>query len=242
MRPWLPVLGLAALLWAGKTGASAEPFDYRPSDQAFRAFDQLARSARDGSLPRLSDEGARPVLLAVWNGVALEIGRPFEAFDTEYLRRACAAGQAVLSRYFEADEAAAAAGRPPEQRYWPEILEGVDFVMRCAAGLLQAHAALARRFLPGLAYAEARQAWDELRVQLVDQFNGPLRAIAAGALTGEAADRLTVAMRESARRIAGTLPEAERDALVTLARAAAARAAPLARGDLDAFAEIIAGR
>lgn len=242
MRRLLPVLALAAALSAGDAWASAVPFDYRPSDQAYRVFDRLARSTPDGSLPRLSDEAARPVLLAVWNGVALEIGRPFEAFDTEYLRRACAAGQAVLTRYFEADEAAAAAGRPPEQRYWPEILEGVDFVIRCAAGLLQAHAALARRFLPGVAYAEARQGWAELRGQLLDQFNGPLRAIAAGALTGEAADRLTVAMRESAGRIAGVLPEAERNALVALAREAAARAEPLARADLEAFADTIAGR
>lgn len=241
MRRLLPALGLAAALLGGGP-ASAAPFDSRPSEEGFRAFDRMAREPADETLPRLSDDRGRRVLLAVWNGVALEPGRPFDAFDTEHLRRACANGQAVLVRYFEADEAAATANRAPDQRYWPEILEGVDFMIRCSAALLQAHAGLSARFLPGIAYAEAREAWDRLRGQLIDQFNGPLRAIGAGALEGAAQDRLSVAFRESAGRIAGTLPESERDALVALAREAAARAEPLARADLEGFADIVSGR
>lgn len=241
MRRLLPaLLVVAALVCVGP--ASAAPFDDRPAEAAFRAFDRLVRESTDDSLPRLSDDRGRAVLLAVWNGVALETGRPFDAFDTENVRRVCAIGQTVLVRYFEADEAAARAGSPVDRRYWAEILEGVDFAIRCAAGLLQAHTALAARYLPGIAYAEPRQAWDQLRGQLVEQFNGPLRAISAGALGGEALDRITVAFRESAGRVAGTLPVAERDRLVALVRSAAARIEPLARADLEVFADTVAAR
>ncbi|WP_439573615.1 hypothetical protein [Phreatobacter sp.] len=241
MRRLLPTLFVAAALGCGAP-ASAAPIDDRPAGEAYAAFDRMARESADDALPRLSTDRGRAVLLGVWNGVALETGRPFDAFDTERLRRICSYGQMVLVRYFDADETAAAASRPPDQRYWLEILEGVDFAIRCAAGLLQAHTALAARYLPGIAYDEARQSWGHLRAQLLDQFNMPLRAIGAGALAGEALDRMAVAFRESAGRVAGMLPQAERDALVALARQAAARAEPLARADLEFFADTVAGR
>jgi hypothetical protein len=230
---WL-VLSLAA----APLGAQV---DTEAAGRARAEFDRRVAAAPDGPLPRLSDTGDAVMLRTIWDGVALAPARRFDAQDAEAVFRACGAGQAVLTRYFDADAAASARGAPAEG-YRPEILEGVDFMIRCAAALLEAHGDVMRGQMPGLAFAEVRRRWDELRGQIVAQFERPLRAIGAEALDEEAAVRFAVALRESSGRIAGALPEAERDALLQLARQASARAPPLSRPDLELFISAVAGR
>jgi hypothetical protein len=240
-RIFRPMLALVAGLVAAEP-VRAAPFDDAAAGRARMEFERRMAVAQDAPLPRLSDIEAAPLLRAIWNGIDLAPNRRFEAQDVPTLFRTCGSGQSVLVRYFDADGAAAAASVPPEERFGPEILEGVDFMIRCAAALLQANGDASRRQLPGVAFAESREGSEQLRGQLVEQFNGPLRAISAGALSGEPLDRLAVAFRESAPRVAGILPAAERDALVALARQAAAVATPLAKADLGVFAEAVAGR
>ncbi|MBL8568631.1 MAG: hypothetical protein JNK84_06055 [Phreatobacter sp.] len=210
-----------------------------PARRARLEFDRYMAGAPRGELPRLADPATAPMLRAIWDGIGITPARRFGARDVPSLFRTCSSGQAVLARYFAADSAAAGASG---DGFWPEILEGIDFMIRCSAALLQANAEALQGQLPGLAFAESRVGAEQLRGQLVEQFNGPLRAIAAGALAGEAVDRITVALRETGPRVAGSLPTPERDALLELVRAAAAKAGPLARADLETFADVVASR
>ncbi|WP_439573619.1 hypothetical protein [Phreatobacter sp.] len=247
----LPMLLLAALVTvmpAFATAVAARPAagpDPRVLQEAISRFMQLSAEAeRNGTLPRLSDREAWPILQSLWDR---RIVAPDQTFDRERvlaLAPFCVTGGQVVARYVtfrtRGFNDPAAAGNLA--LFQPEIATGMDFTLRCSIVLLEWGASHFRNLPPERLTDRARVDFDDLRRQVTDSIIGALGLIRERRFHPGSATRIARALRESTPRLVASLEVSDRTALAAFARDALPSAGPLAEADLEAFIAALGAR
>lgn len=236
---------LAVALILGPVRASAVPagsvvdFDELAARQARHQFEELAGQAEQrGTLPRLTDPVAGPVLRAIWNAGLVVPGRRFTRGQGLALAGLCQAGGLTVARYvtFRARDFDDPAVAGNFLMFQTEIAEGMDFTLRCSVAMLDVSSDFMRNIPPERLTDAIKADVDEVRQGVVQNLSGALRLVREGYLRAAAIARLAGTLRENAERLARNLPEGERRDLAVLARSLVAKAGP-SSADLEAFAK-----
>lgn len=219
-----------------------------PDPQAMREarerFVQMADEARrHGSLPRLSDADARPVLQAIWDNRIVAPGRVFDRQQALALVPLCEGGGRTVYEYvtFRTRGPDAPVTGSNFGVFQAEIAMGMDFTLRCSIAMLDGGAAYVRALPPERMTDSVRVDLDELRRHVTASIVGALGIIRERRMQPGSVTRIAVALRESAPRLVVSLPAADRADIALFARDALPHAGALARADLEAFIRALGG-